>query len=153
MLEALGWAERYIDGQIEALEGLGHEGSPGTAFVAEHDERVVGFISVAFYRWNRLGQIHGLAVDPAFHRRKIGCSLMLAAEEDVRGRGGRGIYADTPVTNHTARCFYVALGYFQDYVMSQYYDVDLDGVTYVKFFRSVQGGDVTTRIVQRGRPT
>jgi hypothetical protein len=38
------------------------------------------------------------------------------------------------VTNHAARAFCVALGYHKDYVMSQHYDVGLDGVTYMRFF-------------------
>lgn len=60
LLCALGWEERYIDGQREALAELGGERSPGTVFVATIDGHVAGYISVAFYRWNRLGQIHGL---------------------------------------------------------------------------------------------
>lgn len=94
---------------------------------------------MVFHRWNHLGQIHGLAVQPAYQRRKVASSLVYEAERYVRSQGGRGIYVDTPVTNHVARTFYAALGYHQDYVMSQYYDVGLDGVTYVKFFSDRQG--------------
>jgi ribosomal protein S18 acetylase RimI-like enzyme len=52
----------------------------------------------------------------------------------VRAEGGRGLYVDTPVTNEIARSFYEALGYRQAYVMPEYYDEGLDGVTYLKLF-------------------
>jgi ribosomal protein S18 acetylase RimI-like enzyme len=134
ILQQLGWEERYLTGQSEALEALSRDDRRGAGYVATHDQRVIAFISVAFHRWNRLGQIHGLAVEPDFHRQKVASGLVLEAEQYVRSQGGRGIYVDTPVTNRVARAFYTALGYREDYVMSQYYDVGLDGVTYVKFF-------------------
>jgi ribosomal protein S18 acetylase RimI-like enzyme len=50
----------------------------------------------------------------------------------VRAEGGRGLYVDTPVTNEIGRSFYEALGYRQAYVMPEYYDEGLDGVTCLK---------------------
>jgi hypothetical protein len=35
---------------------------------------------------------------------------------------------------------YARCGYVQDYVMSRYYDDDVDGVTYVKFFAPDSAG-------------
>ena len=89
---------------------------------------------VEYREWNRLGQVQGLAVDPALKRRGIASELVRRAEEFVRAEGGRGLYADTPVTNETGRSFYKALGYRQAYVMPGYYDEGLDGVTYLKLF-------------------
>ena len=96
--------------------------------------RVGGFVSVEFREWNRLGQLHGLAVDPDLKRRGIASVLVGRAEEFVQGEGGRGVYVDTPVTDGAARSFYEALGYRQAYVMPEYYDEGLDGVTYLKLF-------------------
>ena len=93
-----------------------------------------GFVCVEYREWNRLGQLHGLAVDPAFKRRGIASELVRRAEQFVRAEGGRGLYVDTPVTNEIARSFYEALGYQQAYVMPEYYDKGLDGVTYLKLF-------------------
>ena len=93
-----------------------------------------GFVCVEYREWNRLGQLHGLAVDPAFKRRGIASELVRRAEKFVRAEGGRGLYVDTPVTNEIARSFYEALGYQQAYVMPEYYDEGLDGVTYLKLF-------------------
>jgi ribosomal protein S18 acetylase RimI-like enzyme len=93
-----------------------------------------GFICIEYREWNRLGQVQGLAVDPDFKRRGIASDLVRCAEEFVRSEGGRGLYVDTPVTNEVGRSFYEALGYWQAYLMPEYYDEGLDGVTYLKLF-------------------
>lgn len=61
-------------------------------------------------------------------------ALVRRAEEFVREQPGRGVYADTPVTNETARSLYRALRYEPAYTMPGYYDNGLDGVTYLKMF-------------------
>jgi len=99
------------------------------------EERLSGFVCVEYREWNRLGQLQGLAVDPALKRRGIASDLIHRAEEFVRAEGGRGLYVDTPVTNEIGCSFYEALGYRQAYVMPEYYDEGLDGVTYLKLFQ------------------
>ena len=131
------WEERYIAGQLDGLRSLSSAPAPGTrgkVYVHEAEGRVSGFVSVEFREWNSLGQLHGLAVDPSLKRRGIASVLVGRAEKFVRGEGGRGVYVDTPVTNDAARSFYEALGYRQAYVMPEYYDEGLDGVTYLKLF-------------------
>ncbi len=111
------WEERYIAGQLTALDVLSGDPGPGTrgkVYVAEPEGLLEGFVSVELREWNRLGQLHGLAVEPDFKR--------------------RGIYADTPETNEVARTFFRALGYRLAYAMPEYYDEGLDGVTYLKLF-------------------
>lgn len=132
-----GWEERYIAGQLAALDVLSKRSSSGTRgkiFVAETENSLGGFVCIEFRRWNRLGQLHGLAVDPDLKRRGIASALVHHAEEFVREEGGRGIFADTPATNEVARRFYLALGYRHAYTMPEYYDEGLDGVTYLKLF-------------------
>ena len=134
-----GWEERYIVGQLAGLDLLSGDsllGTLGKACVSETKDGLSGFVSVEYREWNRLGQLQGLAVDPAFKRRGIASALVHRAERFVRGAGGRGLYVDTPVTNEVGRGFYEALGYWQAYVMPEYYDEGLDGVTYLKLFRS-----------------
>jgi ribosomal protein S18 acetylase RimI-like enzyme len=121
-----GWEEPYIAGQL-----LGRRGK---VCVCEVEERLSGFVCVEYREWNRLGQVQGLAVDPAHKRRGIASDLVRRVEEFVREEGGRGLYADTPVTNEIGRSFYEALGYRQAYLMPEYYDEGLDGVTYLKLF-------------------
>ena len=132
-----GWQERYIAGQLAELDALSGNLLPGTrtkVCVCESEERLSGFVCVEYREWNRLGQLQGLAVDPALKRRGIASELVHRAEEFVRAEGGRGLYVDTPVTNEIARSFYEALGYRQAYVMPEYYDERIDGVTYLKLF-------------------
>jgi len=131
------WEEHYVAGQLAGLDALSGAPLPGTrtkVYVCEAEERLSGFVCVQYREWNRLGQLQGLAVDPALKRRGIAADLVHRAEEFVRAEGGRGLYVDTPVTNETGRSFYEALGYRQAYVMPEYYEEGLDGVTYLKLF-------------------
>ena len=73
-------------------------------------------------------------MDPALKRRGIASALVRRAEEFVRREGGRGLYVNMPITNEIGRRFYEAFGYQQAYVMSEYHDEGLDGVTYLKLF-------------------
>ena len=132
-----GWEERYIAGQLAGLDALSGDLLPGTrskVCICEVEERLSGFVCVEYREWNRLGQLQGLAVEPALKRRGIASALVHRAEEFVRAEGGRGLYVDTPVTNEIGRSFYEASGYRQAYVMPEYYDQGLDGVTYLKLF-------------------
>jgi ribosomal protein S18 acetylase RimI-like enzyme len=131
------WEQRYIAGQLAALDVLSGERLPGMhgkVCVSEEKDCLSGFVSVEYRKWNRLAQLQGLAVDPDLKRRGTASTLVRHAEEFVRREGGRGIYVDTPVTNEAAHSFYEALGYRQAYVMPEYYDEGLDGVTYLKLF-------------------
>src|SRR5215217_5815919 len=118
-----GWEEHYITGQLAGLDVLSADPLPGThgkVCVCEVEDRLSGFVCVEYREWNRLGQVQGLAVDPAHKRQGIASVLVRRVEEFVRAEGGRG--------------FYEALGYRQAYLMPEYYDEGLDGVTYLKLF-------------------
>src|SRR5215213_10932343 len=100
-----GWQEHYIAGQLAGLDTLSGDPIPGTrskVCIFEVEERLRGFVCVEYREWNRLGQLHGLAVDPTFKRRGIASELVRRAEQFVRAEGGRGLYVDTPVTNEIA---------------------------------------------------
>lgn len=127
------WSEHQIEGQLEALAALAAS-AEGLAVTAVVGDTTAGFISMQVHRWNRLAQIHGLAVRRDLLRRGHATALLEAAEAFARDRGCRGIYVDTPVDNEAGRTFYEARGYSEDYRMTRYYADDLDGVTYVKFF-------------------
>ena len=132
-----GWEEHYITGQLAALDALSGDPLRGTrskVCICEVQESLSGFVCIEYRAWNRLGQLQGLAVDPALKRQGIASELVHRAEEFVQAEGGRGLYVDTPVTNESGRSFYEALGYWQAYVMPEYYDEGLDGVTYLKLF-------------------
>ena len=93
VLAKIGWEEHYIVGQLAGLDVLSGDPLPGRrgkVWVCEVEERLSGFVCVEYREWNRLGQLQGLAVDPAFERRGIASDLVHRAEEFVRAEGGRG---------------------------------------------------------------
>jgi ribosomal protein S18 acetylase RimI-like enzyme len=133
LLRSYGWSHRQIVGQVEALSALAASEN-GLALIASSADDVAGFVSLQVHGWNKLAQIHGLAVRHDMLRRGYATRLIEAAEQFASNRDCRGIYVDTPVDNEAGRSFYLARGYSEDYRMSRYYADDLDGVTYVKFF-------------------
>jgi len=135
ILEAIGWDEHYIVAFEQTAEAFACR-DDAAVYMARLDATCAGFIFVQFYAWNKLCQIQGLAVDPAFQRRGIASALVAHAETFARTRGARGIYVDTPTTNTGGRRFYEAAGYHVGYIMPRYYEDALDGVTYQKFFSS-----------------
>jgi ribosomal protein S18 acetylase RimI-like enzyme len=129
-----GWEEPWIEGQLGALDWLSEEPVEGRVFTALVHREPAGFVSVQFHHWNRLAQIHGLAVRADLHRRGIATALVAEIEQAAREWGARGTYVDTPTTNAIGRAFYESLGYRAAYVMPRYYGDGLDGVTFQRFF-------------------
>ncbi len=134
ILAKIGWAEQYASSAEQNMHNLAQDKENYGVYVAAAGEIAIGFLYVQYYAWNRLCQIHGLAVDPAFQRQGIAAALVRRAEEFARSKGARGIYVDTPTSNTGGRKFYEASGYQLGYIMPRYYEDRLDGVTYQKFF-------------------
>lgn len=134
ILEHIGWAEQYILAAGRNAEDFSQNRAAYGVYMATVDGSAVGFVYVQFYEWNRLAQIQGLAVDPSYQRRGIAAELVKKAEGFAREKGARGVYVDTPTLNRKGRDFYEAIGYSFGYEMPRYYEDNLDGVTYQKFF-------------------
>lgn len=134
ILERIGWAEQYILAAEQNAEAFSRNPDVYGVYIATVDGSAVGFVYVQFYEWNRLAQIQGLAVDPDYQRQGVATELVKRAERFARERGARGVYVDTPTPNRKGRDFYEAIGYSYGYEMPRYYEDDLDGVTYQKFF-------------------
>ena len=134
ILERIGWAEQYIHAAEQNAEVFSGDREAYGVYLATVEGSVVGFVYVQFYQWNRLAQIQGLAVEPSYQRQGIATELVKEAERFARERGARGIYVDTPTLNRKGRDFYEAIGYSYGYEMPRYYEDNLDGVTYQKFF-------------------
>jgi ribosomal protein S18 acetylase RimI-like enzyme len=139
ILENIGWAEQYIRAAVQNADIFSANPDVYGAYVAVIEEALVGFIYVQYYAWNQLAQIQGLAVDPAFQGQGIATALVARAETFAQEKQARGIYVDTPTPNLRARSFYEAAGYTLGYIMPRYYQDDLDGVTYQKFFDRPEG--------------
>lgn len=134
ILAKIGWAEQYVSSAEQNMRNLSEDKENYGVYVAVTGDSAVGFLYVQYYAWNRLCQIHGLAVDPDFQRRGIAGALVDRAEQFARSKQARGIYVDTPTSNTGGRKFYEAIGYQLGYIMPRYYEDRLDGVTYQKFF-------------------
>lgn len=132
-LAAEGWTEAQIEGQLAACQSLAGATDGFVAVVAEGDVHS-GFVTAQFYPWNRLTQIHGLAVMSESRRHGIASCFVREVEGFARSKGARGLYVDTPVNNEAARAFYRANGFAEAYRMPRYYSDELDGVTFTKFF-------------------
>lgn len=134
ILEQIGWAEQYIIAAEQNAELFSQNREMYGVYIATVGDSVVGFVYVQFYEWNRLAQIQGLAVDPNYQRQGVATELVKNAERFGREKGARGVYVDTPTLNRKGRDFYEAIGYSYGYEMPRYYEDNLDGVTYQKFF-------------------
>lgn len=134
LIARIGWNEAQANGQVESI---GHflKDSNACVYFAQNGEMIHAFITCQFTSWNRLGQIHGLVVDPDCRRQNLASRLVQKAETFLLEKGARGVYVDTPVDNLGGKLFYEACGYHAGYIMPEYYDYGKDGITYQKFFR------------------
>jgi|GEM_PF-786317 len=138
ILTKIGWAEQYISSAEQNMPHLSQDKENYGVYMAVSNEVVAGFLYVQYYTWNQLCQIQGLAVDPDVQRRGIASILVTHAEEFAKSKNARGLYVDTPTLNTGGRKFYEAAGYQVGYIMPRYYEDQLDGVTYQKFFEAVK---------------
>jgi len=138
ILETIGWAEQYISSAEQNMQDLSQDKENYGVYLAILRNNAVGFLYVQYYAWNQLCQIHGLAVDREVQRQGIASALVSRAEWFANSKKARGIYVDTPTSNTGGRKFYEALGYQLGYIMPRYYEDELDGVTYQKFFDTIQ---------------
>lgn len=133
ILKIIGWADHYVVGQLECIKILSKRDT-GEVYVAVNDDIVVGFVQVEHHKWNRLSYIHGLVVHPDYRRLGIAKKLVEAVEVLSKNINNRGIFVDTPVDNLVGRNFYVSVGFVQGYIMPKFYESNLDGITFQKFF-------------------
>jgi ribosomal protein S18 acetylase RimI-like enzyme len=134
LLESLSWNANQVQGQLDAIDRLLGD-AKGIVFFAFEKGRVIGYISAEFHLWNRLGQIHGLVIHPEHRKKGIASLLVKEVEIFMTEHSARGVYVDTPTNNTSGCAFYIKNAFQSAYVMPEYYDVGLDGVTFLKFFR------------------
>ena len=134
VLSSVGWTTSQIEGQLDSLRKLSSS-MKDKVFVCVSNSKVIGYISIEIHTWNNLAQIHGLLVDSSHRRSGIASLLMSEAEKFAKSKNVRGIYVDTPANNTAARNLYEALGFKQDYIMTEYYGEGQDGVTFLKLFK------------------
>ncbi len=79
------------------------------AFVAKHDDEVVGFCLC----WTS-SFIKDLVVDPRWRNRGVGSALLSAAIEALRKRGAEEVALKVNIYNGTAQRLYRQFGFVQD---------------------------------------
>lgn len=89
VLGRLGWAEQFVTGQLSCIETFAANRGHARGYVISTAKRVIGFSTVLFEPWNRLGQIHGLVVDPQWRRHGLAAQLIREAEAFIQELGGR----------------------------------------------------------------
>jgi ribosomal protein S18 acetylase RimI-like enzyme len=80
-------------------------------FVAEQDDKIVGFSRVHFYKWNRSAYVINLLVDMGYRRRGIGTLLLKIMEEFAKEKKARVLMFDTAVDNIPALNLYLKSGF------------------------------------------
>ncbi|MBN8827763.1 MAG: GNAT family N-acetyltransferase [Sphingobacteriia bacterium] len=143
ILKITEWDNQYINGQLEAIKNLCTRNT-GEIQVAINNDVIVGFIQVEHYNWNRLSHIHGLIVHPDFRRLGIAKKLVKSIENSSKANDNRGIFVDTPINNFNGRKFYTSIGFNEAYIMPNFYENNLDGVTFQKFFEKNYKIDLNT---------
>lgn len=137
LLTLCDWNKAQIDGQIHTLQKFIKD-KDCVVLLAIEASNIIGYASAQFYPWNRLGQIHGLAIQPLYRQRGIASKLIDQIEAFMREKDARGLYADTPVNNTAGRLFYKNNHFLEAYIMPEYYDKGLDGITYLKLYTIYQ---------------
>lgn len=87
--------------------------------VARYNGKVVGYAGVMFFPDE--GHITNVAVDPDFHRNKIGTRLLLELIEDARRRGVRSMTLEVRRANTGAQTMYRRFGFQTVGVRRGYY--------------------------------
>lgn len=80
-------------------------------FVAEENDRIIGFSRVHFYRWNKSAYAINLLVDSEYRRRGIGTLLLKTMERFAKEKGARVLMFDTAIDNIPALNLYFKNGF------------------------------------------
>lgn len=105
---------------------------PELFLVAEHDGRVVGYVS-GLIRTDGSGHIVSLCVDPEYRRKGIGRQLMIEIEDLMKKLFNVCIYRlEVRVSNSIAIQLYESIGYRIQARMSRYYSNGEDAYLMIK---------------------
>lgn len=88
-------------------------------YVARVDGLVVGYVGLMMSTDE--GHITTLAIDPNWHRRKLGTRLMLVAAREAIRRGAAALTLEVRMSNHAAQELYRAFGFRPAGVRKNYY--------------------------------
>jgi len=130
-------------------------------FVARVDGLVVGYVGLMMSADE--GHITTIAVDPNWHRRKIGTRLLLVAAREAIRRGGRALTLEVRMSNKGAQEMYRQFGFAPAGVRKNYYvetnedalimwAEDIHEPGYGRRLDAIEGAVPGRTIVEDGRP-
>ena len=102
---ALGEYNEQLEAHPDAIELPLEQIGQGNVFVAELDDRIVGFAALLID--GDLAELDGLFVEPAHWRRGVGAALVEVAVHEARRQG----LAMMVVANPSAQAFYERCGF------------------------------------------
>lgn len=88
-------------------------------FVARQRGKVVGYAGIMLL--GEEGHVTNIAVDPSFHRHKVGTRLLLRLIEEARARGARAVTLEVRRSNLGAQAMYRRFGFETVGVRRGYY--------------------------------
>ncbi|HVL82393.1 MAG TPA: ribosomal protein S18-alanine N-acetyltransferase [Actinomycetota bacterium] len=103
-------------------------------FVARHKGKVVGYAGIMLL--GDEGHITNIAVDPDFHRGRVGTRLMLRLLDEARDRGARAVTLEVRRSNLGAQAMYRRFG-FQTVGLRRGYYVETGEDAYVMWAEGV----------------
>jgi ribosomal-protein-alanine N-acetyltransferase len=124
------------------LSELAQKGSRAY-FVARHQGRVVGYAGVMIL--GDEGHITNIAVDPAYHRHRIGMRLMVSLIEESRDRGTRSMTLEVRRANAGAQAMYRKFG-FQTVGVRRGYYVETGEDAYIMWAEGVWTHEYARRL-------
>lgn len=105
--------------------------------VATHEEKLVGYSLVIFFRGTTLARLYSVAVDPEFRGQGIARQLIEAGEVSAEEAGRLFLRLEVDVHNHAGIQLYEAMGYQRFGIYRNYYEDQHDAIRMQKCIRTV----------------
>jgi ribosomal-protein-alanine N-acetyltransferase len=112
-------------------------------FVARHDGKVVGYAGVMIL--GDEGHVTNIAVDPDYHRNRIGTRLLLRLIDESRARGVRSMTLEVRRANSGAQTMYRKFG-FQTVGVRRGYYVETGEDAYIMWAEGVATEEYAKRL-------
>jgi [ribosomal protein S18]-alanine N-acetyltransferase len=129
-------------------------------YVARVEGLVIGYAGLMLTGED--AHVTTIAVDPAWHRHKIGTRLLLTLAHEARRRGGRNLTLEVRVSNHAAQAMYRQFGFKPAGIRKNYYvesnedalvmwAEDIDTIEYTRRLQHLEAGVPGTTIIDEAR--
>jgi len=121
---------RQVQSEAEGVISWASKDKSAQVFVAEADEKVVGFLMLQWpgTGWNRVAEIGWMAVLPNYRRKGFGSRLMKKMERYAKEKGIRKVYVEPSAENEIAIHFYIKNGYKPEAMRKDWYRDGEDSV-------------------------